>query len=455
LVTDETAVRRFAKVCWREGIVSVPPQEVYATMPDMTREQLILRVKKGDKADRADLRGLDLSKAALAGASLARADLEGANLEGANLQRAVLKSAILRAADLTGADIGGAVLENADLEGAKLDRANLAGANLTRVNLEGASLTGANLAGACLSYGQLATANLTGADLAGAMFIHAGLEETSLHAAKAQGANFSGAVLQDGKLEQGDFSGALFNDAILAGIRGSGAKLAGASLQRADLSGAGLAKADLSESDLRGANLAGATLSGACFTGAKIHRLRGTGKPVGAGVILAEWVDASRDGDGSERVAKAQVADQLGGLPPPGREARTGAHRYFGKGDVLKNATLEFERGASVEIDSLFQNCTITLGEGTELVLGKDAVLADCKVTGAGRIVIHGKFFEGESPGIVGPRELMVSSAGALIASVQQGESATRFGFEKGCRLRVRIARTRANGQVEKGGLAA
>jgi uncharacterized protein YjbI with pentapeptide repeats len=423
-------------------------------MPDMTRDQLILRTKKGEKAERADLRGLDLSKAMLAGAALARADLEGANLEGANLQRAVLKSAILRGADLTGADFGGAVLENADLEGAKLDRANLAGANLTRVNLEKASLTGANLAGACLSHAQLTAANLTAADLGGAMLGHAGMQEACLASAKAQGADFSGALLQDGRLELGDFGGAQFNDAILLGVRATGARLVGASLQRADLSGAALVKVDLTEADLRGANLAGATLQGACLTGAKIHRLRGTGTPL-AGVI-AEWVDSSREGDGSERTANGQIAGLLSGAaPPPGREARRGGHRYFGKGDVLKNANLEFERGASVEIDSLFQNCTITLGEGTELVLGKDGILADCKVVGAGRITIHGKFIEGESPGIVGARELMVSSGGALMAAVQQGETATRFGFEKGCRLRVRIARPQVSVSAQKGSVGA
>src|SRR6185436_16803911 len=114
------------------------------------------------------------------------------------------------------------------------------------------------------------------------------------------------------------------------------------------------------------------------------------------------------------------------------------AHRYFGKGDVLKNASLQFDQGASVEIDSFFENCSIALGEGTELVLGKEGVLADCTISGGGRITIHGKFFERESPGIVGPRELTVSREGAVVASVAQGPS-TRFSFHKGCQLRMKI----------------
>ena len=54
-------------------------------------------------------------------------------------------------------------------------------------------------------------------------------------------------------------------------------------------------------------------------------------------------------------------------------------------------------------------------------------------------MTVHGHFFERESPGIVGPREVMVSSKGALVASVQQAAALTRFGFERGSRLRVKI----------------
>jgi hypothetical protein len=83
-------------------------------------------------------------------------------------------------------------------------------------------------------------------------------------------------------------------------------------------------------------------------------------------------------------------------------------------------------------------------------VLGKDGVLADCTIAGAGKITIHGKFFERESPGIVGPQELTVSRDGALVASVEQHQASTRFAFEKGCRLRVKVIRA-AGGSMEKG----
>ena len=117
---------------------------------------------------------------------------------------------------------------------------------------------------------------------------------------------------------------------------------------------------------------------------------------------------------------------------------------------MLRNASLAFDAGAHVEIDSLFENCTITLGEGTELVVGDAGVLADCNIAGAGSITVNGQFFERESPGIVGPRELVVSRGGALVASVQQVPALTRFRFERGSRLRVKIVNGRAAARLRK-----
>jgi hypothetical protein len=90
----------------------------------------------------------------------------------------------------------------------------------------------------------------------------------------------------------------------------------------------------------------------------------------------------------------------------------------------------------------LFQNCTINLGERTELIIGAAGVLADCQIVGAGCITVHGKFFERASPGIVGPRQLMVTAGGAVVAAVAQNVELTQFGFESGCQLRLKIVGT-------------
>jgi hypothetical protein len=209
-------------------------------------------------------------------------------------------------------------------------------------------------------------------------------------------------------------------------------------LARADLASANLSGADLTGADLRHAVLRGALLAGTCLSGAKVAGIVGTGREI-EGVVVS-WLDTSGAGDGSRRLDNGEIRSLLSGIAAdPGERA---ARRYFGCGDVLRNATLQFDAGARVEIDSLFENCTINLGEGTEVVVGAAGVLADCQILGAGNITVHGKFFERQSPGIVGPRRLVVSSRGALVSSVAQSDELTQFAFERGCQLRVKIIKS-------------
>jgi uncharacterized protein YjbI with pentapeptide repeats len=118
----------------------------------------------------ADLRGANLSCAALdhadlrdadlRGATLDHADLRGADLRGANLRDAVLLEADLRRADLSSADLHDAVLSNADLSDAILCHADLFGANLRGADLQHANLSEADLRRADLSDAILLDANL-------------------------------------------------------------------------------------------------------------------------------------------------------------------------------------------------------------------------------------------------------------------------------------------------------
>jgi hypothetical protein len=162
---------------------------------------------------------------------------------------------------------------------------------------------------------------------------------------------------------------------------------------------------------------------------------------------VVDWVDDSRDGDSSRRVTGAAAIGLFSGkapapsVPPPPRGQ---AVRYFGQGDVLRNATLEFGEGVKVQIDSRFEQCSIALGRGADLTIGKTGVLANCRIEGAGNITLHGRFFERESPGIIGPSVLLVTSEGQLVGQVEQAPELTKFAFEPGCRLRVKILRARS-----------
>jgi hypothetical protein len=56
--------------------------------------------------------------------------------------------------------------------------------------------------------------------------------------------------------------------------------------------------------------------------------------------------------------------------------------RFFGQGDVLRGATLEFIEDCQVEIESYLENCTIHLAQGTTLTVGPNGVLKGCQIVG-------------------------------------------------------------------------
>lgn len=316
-------------------------------------------------------------------------------------------------ADLREIDLSHAVLERADLrrsdlEGANLEGARLAGAQMRNVSLREAYMIGADLREANLENADLEGARLEGADLRGANLSRASLEGANLTGAKLQGAELSYAQLESAVLGGADLSNAILVHAELSHAYLGGAKLNGAKLTNADLTRANLEEADLRQADLTGADLKGANLTG-------VKSSNGLPGPAAARPINGAGTNA----------------------------------RYFGRGDVLKGATLRLEAGARVEVESLFEQCTIELGEGTELVVGSGGVLSDCTVVGHGSIHIAGKFYERKSPGIVGCTQLVVSTGGCLVAEVEQAVEATRFAFEPGSNLRVKIRNSRSK---DKGG---
>lgn len=351
------------------------PIRRHDSMVDFSRDELLRRARVKQSMKRAGLAGMDLSGLNLEGVDFGRADLEGANLENAKLRGAILRSANLRGAKLRGADLAQADLDKADLEDAELEGASLEGAQLKRASLVSARLGNANLTGADLTGAELDFADLTGANLKTAVLCFAELTE---------------ATLRNVDLSQADARHALFRDA-----------------------------------ELEGALLHDAHLAGADLSGIRTARVR------------AERIDVSDAGDGSAlREGDHAIAFLRGEEPSSAALATT---RYFGKGDVLRDATLEFGKNSVIRIDSRFQNCSIRLSEGAELTIGEEGVLKDCSIVGAGKIIVHGRFFERTSPGIAGARSVVVSSRGGIVSGIEQAPGATVFAFEPGCRLRVKI----------------
>lgn len=378
--------------------VPVTHNEGTSSMPDYSREEVLRRVRLKQSLKRVGLAGIDLSGANLEGVDFSRADLDGANLRDANLKNANLQSASLRQAILEGADLSNARLHKADLEGARL-------------------------AGATLDKAELSLAEFVEADL--------------------QHAKLRGARLTSANLEEADLSDAILDDAELRGAQAAGTTFARASLCRANLGRADLAVADFTKADLRGADFRESTASGAIVTGARVSR----GAFARARLdepLEASWIRGVSDAAGDGAESMEERLDGMAALRFLTAEDESAAQeangtRYFGKGDVLRNATLEFGAGSKIHVDSRFENCAIALGEDAELVIGESGVLRDCQILGHGSIVVNGCFFERQSPGIAGPKSLVVSARGMLKGAVEQAPDSTVFAFEAGCRLRVKI----------------
>jgi hypothetical protein len=205
-----------------------------------------------------------------------------------------------------------------------------------------------------------------------------------------------------------------------------------ASLVEADLSKASFVRSDFRGADLRRAIFDGARLDNTVLTGAKVHGA--TLGQVVATTLIADWVDASRNADGSERLTHAQLLALIAGVAQE-VDART---RYIGAGDMLRNAELSFGDAAEVRVDGHLDGCSIELAINAHLVIGDGGLLERCQIRG-GNVEIHGCFLERDRPGFIEPSSLIVSASGSVAATIHQPADKTRFAFARGCRLRLNI----------------
>ncbi len=405
-------------------------------------EGLMEKIKNGESLERSDLRDLVLDHATLDNVRLCRADLEGVNFEGANLRGADLSCANLREAYMPGVDLERANLQKANLEGANLEGANLQFADLRHTNLGGATFERANLQGARLSYAQIDCANL-----GRALLREAQLDNASVCLAYLGGADLTKADLQhiritESNLEEANLTSAILREATLSQSFSEGVDFTDACLRGAVFDDTSLANGILNGTDLRNCRFLNSNLDRAMLTGAKLFGIEVASEELGG--VFADWVDFSVEGNDRLKIAGTELVDYYlrfkAGLKAISTSNSARSKRFFGQGDVLRGATLEFSEDCQVEIESYLENCTIRLGHASTLIVGSRGVLEGCQIVGSGDIVIAGEFIEGSvSPGIVGPRHLHVGQTGTLIAAVQQASTLTEFSFEHGCSLNLRI----------------
>ncbi len=276
----------------------------------------------------------------------------------------------------------------------------------------------------------------------GVDLVNADLGDAYVGGCNLVGANLKNANLAKANLEKSDLTESNLKSARLSEAYCDEANFSRAKLERANLDAATLSRVNFDAADLRGSTMIDAVLDDARMTGAQL-----AGANVEPGQlekVFAEWVDFSTATRRS-RVDGLDIVDYLTrlrsgqseALQPVGRSTR-----YFGKGDVLSNATLMFGEGSVVDIESRFENCKIELNQGAHLTIGRHGVMNGCKIAGPGEIVVEGEFSVDEtSPSIIGPTRLSVGAAGALSAIVKQASGETGFAFESGCYLRLKIQR--------------
>jgi hypothetical protein len=255
-------------------------------------------------------------------------------------------------------------------------------------------------------------------------------------------ARLRNATLSDARLGKADLGEANLRSAECTDVYLGGANLRGADLRTAILDGANFEEADLSRADLRECDLSSAILHGATLEGAKVFGLSISRESIEA--IRIKWWDVSRAGDGTAREEGSGVGAFIeadsgangGGQHP---QPSTPAARFFGEDDVLRNAELEFGAASSVDVQGLFENCSITLGEGAELKIGPAGVIRDCRISGEGNVLIQGQMLNRNGNTPTTSKTFFVGSTGTAVGTIQQPRDLTRFGFEPGCTLRLKI----------------
>lgn len=220
---------------------------------------------------KAELRGVDASKAELYAADFSSVDWSDGRAVSARLDRSRFGGARIRGVALDDASLVASRWSRATVDGASLQRALLSHARLDECVLTRVNLAGADLRDADLRRARWTGCDATGVDLRTSDLEGAALKDVALVRANAVGVWAVGLVGENVSLDQARLDGAALVDSELVATSCVGASLRSARLEGARWAGVILARADLSNVHARGANLRGADLQLARLDGAHLE----------------------------------------------------------------------------------------------------------------------------------------------------------------------------------------
>ena len=259
------------------------------------RAEVVECSANGEKMNRKDLRGADLSGLDLSGSIFGQADFTSANLTGANLSNCLLNGACFAFANLTNT-----VLENVQAEEANFGEAFLNGTKLGFANLQNAVFTKAYGAAGLFLHADLKDAKFIECNMPEAQFLGANCAATLFIETAMPGALFNSAEMNnttfiDCKINRaqffsstgahltligGDFSDSDFRTAQLESFticnnpRLDGCNFARAELKLANFRGASLRSAQFSDAVLNQADFSETELNEASFVRALARNSR-------------------------------------------------------------------------------------------------------------------------------------------------------------------------------------
>ena len=183
-------------------------------MSQITKDDVIKRVRHDESFVGENLSNLDLSGMQLSGIDFSQADLRGATLQNANLIDANLNDT-----NLSSANLSGAMMQGAYLIGANLTNTNIQGTDLEGAFLGGSILSGTNFRAANLRHATIGCPNWVVSNQFGNLtsFENANLEETIFGETKPQGVVFIGAKLTGAYLYEVDLSESVYKRSDLEG----------------------------------------------------------------------------------------------------------------------------------------------------------------------------------------------------------------------------------------------